>query len=798
MRKSSYRSFKMNKYSFLFFLAFLSLQFTSAQKSVLSVEKIMQDPSWMGSFPSDVRWGADSKTIYFNYNRDNDPADSLYKIVLGATDRVEKVGWKEKKEMLPAYGSFNRSRTQKVALEDGKIILYDLKKNNRKQLLELEGRLSDVTFLADENFISFSFDNNAYIYNLNKGSLERLTNIKKGKAPAKEEEEKSSAKDEWVAQENLELLQVIRERKEKEEASKEFRKLYNGEEEFSFYSGDRQISELTVSPDAAFVTFSLVNRGERDGTIVPDYVDASGHTVDLPARSKVGNDQTKVELAIYNIAKDTVYLASVEALPGLTDLPDYVKDYPDKEWKENPRDVILSAVSFSDNGKKAVVNVRSKDNKDRWIALLDLESGKLTSLDRQRDEAWIAGPGIGWTYGGGTFGWLPDNRHIYFQSEERGYSHLYLLDVQTGKKKQLTSGEFEVFDPFLSKDKKSWYLTTSEVHPGQRHFYQMPVMGGALKTLTSMTGNNQVSLSPDEKHMAVLHSYSNKPWELYLKKTSGKQKAEQLTSGQSEEFASYNWRDPALITFKASDGADVPARLFLPEAEVKNNAAVVFVHGAGYLQNAHSWWSSYFREYMFHNLLTDLGYTVIDIDYRGSAGYGRDWRTGIYRHMGGKDLSDQVDGVNYLVAEHGIDPQKVGIYGGSYGGFITLMALFTEADVFASGAALRSVTDWAHYNHGYTANILNEPSLDPIAYRRSSPIYFAEGLEGDLLMAHGMVDVNVHFQDVVRLSQRLIELKKENWEMAIYPVEDHGFVEPTSWMDEYKRILTLFNETLLD
>src|SRR5690606_6903213 len=141
-------------------------------------------------------------------------------------------------------------------------------------------------------------------------------------------------------------------------------------------------------------------------------------------------------------------------------------------------------------------------------------------------------------------------------------------------------------------------------------------------------------------------------------------------------------------TFKASDGADVPARLFLPEAEVKNNAAVVFVHGAGYLQNAHSWWSSYFREYMFHNLLTDLGYTVIDIDYRGSAGYGRDWRTGIYRHMGGKDLSDQVDGVNYLIAEHGIDPKKVGIYGGSYGGFITLMALFTEADVFASGAAL--------------------------------------------------------------------------------------------------------------
>ena len=200
---------------------------------------------------------------------------------------------------------------------------------------------------------------------------------------------------------------------------------------------------------------------------------------------------------------------------------------------------------------------------------------------------------------------------------------------------------------------------------------------------------------------------------------------------------------------------------------------------------------------MFHNLLTDLGYTVLDIDYRGSAGYGRDWRTGIYRYMGGKDLSDQVDGAEYLVAEHGVEPERVGIYGGSYGGFITLMAMFTEPETFTSGAALRSVTDWAHYNHGYTSNILNEPVEDPIAYRRSSPIYFAEGLEGHLLIAHGMTDTNVHFQDVVRLVQRLIELGKEDWELAVYPVEGHGFVEPSSWTDEYRRILELFNETLL-
>src|SRR5690606_36665897 len=139
---------------------------------------------------------------------------------------------------------------------------------------------------------------------------------------------------------------------------------------------------------------------------------------------------------------------------------------------------------------------------DRWIAAIDLATGRLQSLDRQRDEAWIAGPGIGWASGGGTLGWLPDDRHIYFQSEETGYSHLYILDVSNGEKTALTKGEYVVFDPFISKDKKYWYISTSEAHPGQRHYYRMPLLGGKMEKLTSMVGNNEVILSPDEKWLA--------------------------------------------------------------------------------------------------------------------------------------------------------------------------------------------------------------------------------------------------------------------------------------------------------
>jgi dipeptidyl aminopeptidase/acylaminoacyl peptidase len=315
-----------------------------------------------------------------------------------------------------------------------------------------------------------------------------------------------------------------------------------------------------------------------------------------------------------------------------------------------------------------------------------------------------------------------------------------------------------------------------------------------------MAGSNQAEVSPDESMLGLVFSYSNKPPEVYLMPNAVGATATQITTTPTEAWRSFKWIDPKVFTFRARDGADVYARLFTPEMigarRDPTRPGVVFVHGAGYLQNAHKYWSSYFREYMFHNLLASRGYVVLDVDYRASSGYGRDWRTAIYRHMGGKDLEDIVDGAKYLTTAEKVDPRRIGVYGGSYGGFITLMGMFTTPDVFAAGAALRPVTDWAHYNHGYTSNILNNPQKDAEAYRKSSPIYFAEGLKGALLICHGMVDTNVHFQDSVRLTQRLIELRKENWELAAYPVENHGFTEETSWADEYRRILKLFDDNL--
>lgn len=771
--------------------------FSLAQaQTPLSVDYIMRNPKWMGTFPSAHFWSSTSKQIYFNYNPEQNLADSLYKIDAVAGAKPTKVSVQEERT-LKKEEIYSADESLKLFKKGNQVLLQDVKKGKTTTLFDWYEPLDKLKFLANEQYIAFSSELNFYRFDRTTNRLEKLTSITNGSKPTKPKPAETG-KINFLEKENLALLEEVRKRKEAQKAGQSYRASIREviEEEFVFYTEGKSLSNLQLSADARFVTFSVFTppAAANKGTKVPDYTAASGYTEDLNTRPKVGTAAGKSEIGIYDLQRDTVYYVNTATLPGIKDAPDYRADYPERTWEVKNRELSLTGPTFSPDGTKAVIQARAVDNKDRWIASIDLTTGALTTLDRQRDEAWIAGPGIGW---GGTLGWLPDSKHLYFQSEESGYSHLYLVDVTTKEKKALTAGKFEVFDPFLSKDKKSWYLTTSEVHPGERHFYRMPLMGGKMEQLTTMEGENQVVLSPDEKQLAILHSYSNVPAELYVQENKVGAKPIRLTSGQSEEFKSYAWRDPKLVTFKAQDGAMVPARLYIPEPSKKNGAAVIFVHGAGYLQNVHKWWSSYFREYFFHNLLTDLGYTVLDIDYRGSAGYGRDWRTGIYRHMGGKDLSDQVDGANFLIQQQGVEAGRIGIYGGSYGGFITLMALFNHGDLFTSGAALRSVTDWAHYNHGYTANILNTPEEDPIAYRRSSPIYFAEGLKGNLLIAHGMLDVNVHFQDVVRLSQRLIELKKDNWEMAVYPVEDHGFVTPSSWTDEYKRILKLFNTTLL-
>jgi dipeptidyl aminopeptidase/acylaminoacyl peptidase len=783
--------------SFYFIILYTSVSFTQ-ELGELSVQKIMRDPAWIGHSPDNFYWGENNSQLFFNWNPENNPDDSLYAYVFNE-DEIISIPHEQEMRYPDRNGVYNKAKTEKLFTRNGNLYLSEIKTGKIEPLIESSQRISNAGFLSNEEEIFYVIDINIFSWDRETGKTLQLVEFSKEAEP-KEKSAKKSDKEEWLNNQQLELISVLKEKKEKEEKSEEYKENIKSEGIPTVYLDGKRLIESSISPDGNFVIYRLyISSNGNDNTIVPDYVTESGYTKDLNARSKVGGDQAHMELGVFNLKTRENKMVSIDEVDGLKQIPEFWSDYPERKEEDfETRKMIFQSPLFSDDGNYTVIDARATDNKDRWLFLLNPETAELELIDRQRDEAWIAGPGVGYAWGGSTKGFLADNKTVFFQSEESGYSHLYSVDLSKTKKKkkQLTKGNYEIYDVNLSNDKDHFYFLANPESPGIRNLYKMPVEGGKMEQLTADKGGMEYALSPDESKIALRKSKATQPWELYVMDNQANAETKRITNSISDEFQSYEWRTPEYITFKAEDGEEVHARLYQPEGGSNGKPAVIFVHGAGYLQNAHQWWSSYFREYMFHNLLADNGYTVLDIDYRGSAGYGRDWRTGIYRHMGGRDLSDQVDGANYLVSELGVDKDNIGIYGGSYGGFITLMALFNEAETFKSGAALRSVTDWAHYNHGYTSNILNTPVEDPIAYERSSPIYFAEGLEGNLLIAHGMVDTNVHFQDVVRLSQRLIELGKENWEMAVYPVESHGFVEPSSWTDEYRRIFELFETTL--
>src|SRR5262245_52044722 len=776
----------------------------------LTVDSIMRGPKLVGYPQTGMRWSGDSARLYFEWRRPGDDEAATY-VVGRDGGEPRKLSDDERRQAPPVNGRWDKGHRRALFVDQGDIVLVDSVANTRRQITRMTGSESNPRWARRESAVTFTRDNNLFLVPLENGAIEQLTDVQAKKREPRETDSQKFIKAE--EQKLIEHTRVEAERKKKAEEKDKARALPK------FELAERQsVIDSQLSADGTHV-FLLVS--ERTDAAkrpnVPNYVTESSYTEDIPARTFVGDAQDKRTLAVLNLQTgktvlvDGSFAGKVRLKPDATEevrlKPDAtdagtggVRLQPDRD--PQTREVRWSMPIVNEDGTLVVANARAVDNKDRWLVAIDSENGNARVIDRLHDDGWVREVGTFAALEPNGCGWLPDQKHLWFLSERDGWMHLYTVDASAANAaaRQLTQGKWEIESADLSADGKKFYFTSTEVHPGERHLYSMSIDGGTRTRITSMTGGNASEVSPDDSTIGLIYSATTKPHEIYLMPNRAGAAAKQLTTTPTDEWRSFKWIEPQLTTYKTRDGVEVHARLFTPEMIGARRdpaaPAVVFVHGAGYAQNAHKYWSSYYREYMFHNLLASKGYVVLDPDYRASAGYGRDWRTAIYRHMGGKDLDDVVDGAKYLVETQKVNAKRIGVYGGSYGGFITLMAMFTSPDTFAAGAALRPVTDWSHYNHQYTSNILNEPHNDPEAYRRSSPLYFAEGLKGSLVILHGMVDTNVLFQDSVRLVQRLIELRKENWSFAPYPVENHGFEDETSWADEYKRILKLFDDTL--
>ena len=766
-------------------VAFFALIYGFGQ-APLDLKEIMGGQQFTGYWPEGAAWNIDGSSFMFRWNKDGKDDAECYLYAI-KTKKLQELSEAESREFIPFDGAQVAYHNQ-LSLVEQSLVLTDRRSMKNTVLFQTHrpisqlsrAALTEATFFMEGDFYQLIFDDNG---------LKRLVQLTSYTNQQKKKDKDTS----YLERQQVELFQFVRDHTPKE--NKGNRSAYESVK--SRLLPSENISGHFLSSKNGVVLLREDAALKDKPTEFMRFVTADGFTAIGKARAKVSQDEPHQKMHMHWLKEDSLITLDFSKLTDIRKKPEYM-DTSGGILFSKDRHLFIHDPVFANTKPLALLDVRAADNKDRWIVLLDLKTGKMQEIERQHDEAWIGGPGISeWNMENATLGFVQDDEVVYFQSEVSGFSQLYELSLEDGRKELVYPGGegFEMQSVELGSDGFRYFITHNAskrisksfscIH--RIHRKMVPLLGEGTG------GVKEVAVSPNGQGFVYLYSAANAPWELYFLLKG--EKPVKITTSTTPKFNAYPWRVPEYVQFTASDGMKVFARLYQPSIQKNHGAAVLFVHGAGYLQNAHSWWSSYYREYMFHNLLADKGYTVLDVDYRASSGYGRNYRTAIYRNMGGRDVLDFIDAKKYLFTL-GVDTNRVGIYGGSYGGFVTLMSLFKHPTAFACGAALRSVTDWAHYNHEYTSNILNYPETDPEAYRKSSPIYFAEGLSRPLLMLHGMVDDNVQFQDIVRLQQRLIELGKTQWELAAYPVEGHGFQESYSWHDEYRRILELFEKHL--
>lgn len=826
----------------------------------LTLERIMSHPEWLGRAPQAPYWNWDSRTFFFYRDQplvdgvDPRQRDLFRQVVDGLNaELVPPSGWGEVDA--PA-GAFDAARTQRAFQRDGDLFVRSLENGSLRQLTRTNDRETRPFFLADGRLGFYRGRDAVFARDLITGLEEQLFELRMAQEPEEKRSEERQKRD-YVAREEERLIDWLRadsERYELRQDREDARREDPSRPDPAWFLGDKkELGAAWASPSGEWALVTVRrDKGRATQGKMPTYIAKSGDVEVRDVRPKVGEVKRPTdELLLLDRRTSTRYAVDLSELPTRSEDPlaelkrrakerkqaeeseqsgasDPDTEAPEEEAtqeeegggaegdqhsdrdKKKPRAISIQLAGWSSTGDFAVLQAISHDNKDRWIFAVfppapetegseDAEPS-VRMLHHQHDEAWI-----NWSFRDVDV--LRDDRVIYL-SEVSGYSNLYLVDprVPDAESTALVAGDFLVDDPTPSPDGSAVYYTANEIHPGRTEVYRVAVDDPDPVRLTDLGGLNEFVLSPDGTRLIVQNSQRVRPTELFVAELEGAGadsflRPRQVTDTVSPEFRDISWVAPQIVEVPSTHhDRPIYARLYLPQDDVgpRPRPAVVFVHGAGYLQNAHFGWSGYFREFMFHTLLTRRGFVVLDMDYRASRGYGRDWRTAIYRQMGTPEVEDLEDGVRYLAAQHDVDSDRVGVYGGSYGGFLTFMAMFKEPELFAAGAALRPVTDWAHYNHPYTSNILNTPEIDPEAYQRSSPIEFAEGLNKPLLIAAGMLDDNVFFQDSVRLVQRLIELGKKDFELAVYPIEPHGFREPSSWTDEYRRILELFETHLLE
>jgi dipeptidyl aminopeptidase/acylaminoacyl peptidase len=452
----------------------------------------------------------------------------------------------------------------------------------------------------------------------------------------------------------------------------------------------------------------------------------------------------------------------------------------------------------------------SNEFKTYSIYVADTQAGSVRAIHEETEPEFWSIPD--WGEAGAQPWPSPDGKWIAFLSDRDGWDHLYVMPASGGDAVQITKGQFEAWRPSWSHDSSRIAFDANEPdRPGDRRVGIALIgkdPGRAVVTyITTGLGTNiDAHWSPDDSHLVFQHTDTRNSADLFAISSSKGAEPVRLTDSMPSGIDRSLFVEPEFVRFSGADGQMVPGWLFVPKNldRTKKHAAIVWIHGDGVNQNYDGWHvqRNYAVYYSFHQYLLQKGYVVFAPDYRGSIGYGKDWRNGVYMDVGDRDAKDAWMSANYLKTLPYVDSERIGVWGLSYGGFFTLIAMTDQPTLFRAGVDVAGVVDYRMYysdpyHGGWTVSRIGTPEQNPQVYDNASPISHIDRLERPLLVLHGTADVNVPFLESVWLMDEALKKGKGDLlSFMIYPGEFHYFSRTHVLRDAWHRVDDFFDTHL--
>jgi len=470
----------------------------------------------------------------------------------------------------------------------------------------------------------------------------------------------------------------------------------------------------------------------------------------------------------------------------------------DVRWMDTGSDVtvLLPRVAWLADSRRVAIERLNRVQNRMDLLFADAGSGKCESVLTEQDKYWInlSGNGFGPDASGNLY-FLADGKRFVWSSERSGFRHLYLYDLAGKQLAQITRGNWEVADVArIDEQAQTIYFTSTQKSPIERQFYRVALSGGEPVELTHEQGTHGVSMAPDAKRFLDTYSTAMTPPQQRLYNADGSV-VSTLEENKVAELESYRLQPEEFFTVPGADGTPLDAAMIKPTGfdASRKYPVIVMVYGGPHVQVVRDGWG--YSTFLWNEMMAEKGFVIFMLDNRGSSGRGHNFETPIYHHFGSAELADQVAGAKWLSKQPYVDSSRVGIWGWSFGGYMTCEALLRAGDVFKAGFAGAPVTDWRRYDTIYTERYMGTPQDNADGYRDSSPVNFAAGLKGKLLIAHATGDDNVHFSNSVALEEKLVDAQKYA-EFLIYADRGHGISDRPARLHVFNRVTQFFVENL--